>query len=71
MFLTPTGRRPIFRITVLYVDETESVRRQMLRGTKVREHNATVTRTGQGQLIRERVTDTDERVGRCCCYVGC
>lgn len=54
--------RPIFRITVLYVDEKESVRRQLGRGIKVRQHNERVRETARGHLIRERATDTDEKV---------
>jgi adenylate kinase len=55
-------RRPIFRITVLYVDEAESVRRQLLRGKKARENNEIVKNTGQGEMLMERVTDADETV---------
>ncbi|CAG8669219.1 31720_t:CDS:10, partial [Racocetra persica] len=52
--------RPTFRICVLYVDEEVSVARQLQRGRQIREHNATVRRTGQGEFIEERVTDYDE-----------
>lgn len=53
-------RRPIFRITVLYVDETESLKRQITRGKRVRHHNQHVIKTQQGELLVERVTDLDE-----------
>ncbi|CAG8448966.1 23112_t:CDS:10 [Cetraspora pellucida] len=52
--------RPTFRICVLYVDEEVSVTRQVQRGLQIREHNAVVRRTGQGELMEERVTDYDE-----------
>jgi adenylate kinase len=58
-------RRPIFRITALYVDEVESVRRQLQRGQKVRQHNRLVELTGQGDPINVRPTDYDEAV----CYL--
>ncbi|CAG8480846.1 14948_t:CDS:10 [Gigaspora rosea] len=54
--------RPTFRICVLYVDEEVSVSRQLQRGRQIREHNATVRRTGQGEFMEERVTDYDELV---------
>ncbi|CAG8494196.1 7881_t:CDS:2, partial [Racocetra fulgida] len=56
--------RPTFRICVLYVDEDVSVARQLQRGRQIREHNATVRRTGQGEFIEERVTDYDELVNQ-------
>ncbi|KAI8381535.1 putative adenylate kinase [Radiomyces spectabilis] len=56
--------RPVFRICVLYVDEEVSVQRQLDRGRKVRQHNIQVRKTGQGQLLEERVTDSDEMVIR-------
>lgn len=49
---------------MLYVDETESLKRQLLRGRKVKTHNEIVQKTGQGQLIRERATDQDEALIR-------
>ncbi|OZJ04957.1 hypothetical protein BZG36_01734 [Bifiguratus adelaidae] len=57
-------KRPVFRIAVLYVDEDISVQRQLARGKAIREHNAQVKRTGQGQLLEERVTDSDETLIR-------
>ena len=60
---TPLGihfRQPIVHIVVLFVDEKESVGRQLKRGREVAAHNAEVRRTGHGQLWEERVTDFDE-----------
>ncbi|KAI3653912.1 hypothetical protein MP228_001859 [Amoeboaphelidium protococcarum] len=54
--------RPIFRIVVLYIDEKESVRRQLMRGKLVRKHNELVHKTSGSKqdLLVERVTDYDE-----------
>ncbi|KAI9487294.1 MAG: hypothetical protein EXX96DRAFT_552569 [Benjaminiella poitrasii] len=56
--------RPVFRICVLYVDEEISVQRQLARGRMIREHNANVKKTGQGEIWIERVTDNDESLIR-------
>jgi len=64
---TPTGkrfRRPIFRITVLFVGEQTSVERQLGRGREISAHNETVRRTGVGQLLELRPTDIDEALAR-------
>jgi adenylate kinase len=64
---TPTGkrfRRPIFRITVLFVGEQTSVERQLGRGRAIVAHNEKVRRTGAGQLIELRPTDVDEALAR-------
>ncbi|HVR01623.1 MAG TPA: nucleoside monophosphate kinase [Polyangia bacterium] len=64
---TPTGkrfRRPIFRITVLFVGEQTSVERQLGRGRAIVAHNEKVRRTGVGQLIELRSTDVDEALAR-------
>jgi adenylate kinase len=64
---TPTGkrfRRPIFRITVLFVGEQTSVERQLKRGREIRAHNEKVERTGVGQLLELRPTDVDEALAR-------
>jgi adenylate kinase len=53
-------RRPVFRITVLFVDEQVSVQRQLTRGKQIREHNRIVRETGIGKLLEERVTDLSE-----------
>lgn len=55
--------RPAFRVVVLYVDEEESVRRQMARARLAALHNARVLDAGAGELVEERPTDTD--VAKC------
>jgi adenylate kinase len=64
---TPTGkrfRRPIFRITVLFVGEQTSVERQLNRGREIGAHNDRVRRTGVGELLELRPTDVDEGLAR-------
>jgi adenylate kinase len=64
---TPTGkrfRRPIFRITVLFVGEQTSVERQLRRGRELVAHNELVRRTGVGELLEVRPTDVDEALAR-------
>jgi len=64
---TPTGmrfRRPIFRITVLFVGEETSVERQLGRGRALATHNEQVRRTGVGEIIEPRPTDVDEALAR-------
>ena len=64
---TPTGkrfRRPIFRITVLFVGEQTSVERQLNRGREIIAHNEKVRRTGVGELLELRPTDVDETLAR-------
>ena len=64
---TPTGkrfRRPIFRITVLFVGEQTSLERQLQRGREIAEHNERVRKTGVGALIELRPTDIDEALAR-------
>lgn len=66
-YKTPFGpdfRRPLFRITVLFVDEQTSVERQLLRGQEIEKHNQQVKRTGMGKLIELRPTDVDEELAR-------
>lgn len=57
--------RPVFRVTVLFVDEELSVRRQLARGIYVNEHNKKID-SGQliGELIPERSTDFSESAAR-------
>jgi len=45
---------------VLFVDEKESVARQIKRGREIRDLNEEVRRTGIGELLEERATDYDE-----------
>jgi adenylate kinase len=64
---TPIGkrfRRPIFRITVLFVGEQTSIDRQLKRGRDIQAHNEQVRRTGVGDLLELRPTDIDEELAR-------
>lgn len=54
-----SARKPMFRITLLFVTEEVSVERQLKRGRAVREHNRQVRQSGVGELLEERVTDLD------------
>jgi len=55
-------RKPVVQILVLFVDEKESVARQLKRGREVKVHNEEVRRSGEGELWEERATDFDERL---------
>jgi len=57
-------KQPIFHIMVLFVDETESIARQMKRGQEVIAHNAEVRSSGLGELWEERATDFDSKLAR-------
>lgn len=57
-------RQPTVHIMVLFVDERESVARQLKRGRETRLHNDEVARTGVGQLLEDRPTDHDEQLAR-------
>jgi adenylate kinase len=60
---TPLGihfRQTTIHIMVLFVDEKESVARQIKRGREIRDLNEEVRRTGIGELLEERATDYDE-----------
>ncbi len=57
-------RQPVMQIVVLFVDETESVGRQLKRGLTVKAQNEEVRRTGHGEVQEERVTDFDEKLAR-------
>lgn len=57
-------KQPIFHIMVLFVDESESIARQLKRGREVLEHNQEVQRSGLGQLWEERKTDFDPELAR-------
>lgn len=52
-----TPFKPQFHIMVLYVDEAESIKRQLHRGKEAQAHNQKVTQTNQGALIEVRKTD--------------
>jgi adenylate kinase len=57
-------KQPIFHIMVLFVDETESIARQIKRGGEVLVHNEEVRRSGLGDLWEERPTDFDAGLAR-------
>jgi adenylate kinase len=57
-------RQPTIHIMVLFVDEKESIARQLKRGRETRAHNEEVARTGIGELLEDRPTDHDETLAR-------
>ena len=57
-------RQPVFHIMVLFVDEAESIARQLKRGQETLIHNAEVLESGGGVLEEERATDFDEGLAR-------
>jgi len=57
-------KQPIYHIMILFVDEAESIKRQMKRGLEIIEHNKKVKETGKGELLEVRPTDTDESLAR-------
>lgn len=62
---TPLGihfRQPVVHIVVLFVDENESIARQLKRGRETKAHNDEVRATGRGTLWEERATDFDEKL---------
>jgi adenylate kinase len=52
-------KKPHFHIVVLFVDEKESVRRQIHRGQQAQEHNDEVQESGVGNIHELRPTDLD------------
>lgn len=52
-------KKPHFHIVVLFVDEKESVRRQIHRGQQAQEHNDEVQESGVGDVYELRPTDLD------------
>jgi adenylate kinase len=57
-------KQPTFHIMVLFVDESESVARQLKRGRQTIAHNEEVKRSGIGDLWEERPTDFNEDLAR-------
>jgi adenylate kinase len=57
-------RQPTVHIMVLFVDEKESISRQLKRGALTRVHNEEVVRTGVGQMAEDRATDHDEALAQ-------
>jgi adenylate kinase len=60
----PAFRRPIFHITVLFIEEEVSIERQLKRGREVTAHNKRVTQTGVGELMKVRKTDLDPELAK-------
>lgn len=58
--LAPNFPKPMFQIVVLYVEEKESVERQLKRGREIIAHNERVRETRVGTLLEERATDLNE-----------
>jgi len=57
-------KQPIFHIVLLFVDEAESIARQMKRGREVLAHNEEIRRSGGGDLWEERATDVNAALAR-------
>ena len=57
-------RQPTFHIMVLFVDEAESINRQLKRGRETLIRNAEVRQSGVGELLEERNTDFDPDLAR-------
>ncbi len=57
-------KQPTFHIMVLFVDEAESVARQLSRGRKTITHNEEVQQSGIGEMWEERPTDFNEELAR-------
>ncbi len=57
-------KQPVFHIMVLFVDEAESVARQLKRGRQTIAHNEEVQRSGVGSVWEERPTDFNEDLAK-------
>jgi adenylate kinase len=57
-------RQPIVHIMMLFIDEKESVGRQLRRGHEVLQHNEEVKRTGIGSLLEYRTTDSNPKAAQ-------
>jgi adenylate kinase len=57
-------RQPTIHSMVLFVDEKESIARQLKRGRETIAHNDEVHRTGIGELREDRPTDHDETLAQ-------
>lgn len=57
-------KQPTFHIMVLFVDESESVARQLKRGRQTIAHNEEIDRGGIGERWEERPTDFNEELAR-------
>jgi adenylate kinase len=66
-FHTPLSihfRQPTVHVMLLFVEEKESVARQLKRGRETLAHNEEVRRTGVGEPHEDRPTDHDEMLAR-------
>lgn len=57
--LSEQFKKPHFHIVVLFIDEKESVKRQLNRGLEAQAHNEDVQESGVGELEELRPTDLD------------
>jgi adenylate kinase len=57
-------RQPIFHIILLFVDEAESIARQLKRGREALLYNAEVRQSAVGEFEEERTTDFDPELAR-------
>ncbi len=57
-------RQPTFHIMVLFVDEAESIARQLKRGRETLARNAEIRQSGVGELEEERNTDFHPELAR-------
>lgn len=57
-------RQPTFHIMVLFVDEAESIARQLKRGSEALARNAEIRQSGVGELEEERNTDFHPELAR-------
>ncbi len=57
-------RHPTIHVMLLFVEEKESIARQLKRGRETLAHNEEVRRTGVGLLREDRPTDHDEALAR-------
>ncbi|HIG27671.1 MAG TPA: nucleoside monophosphate kinase [Verrucomicrobiales bacterium] len=62
--LTQPFDLPVFHLIVLFIDEAESVRRQLDRGQGILKHNEQVRKSGMGRLVEVRKTDLAEEAAR-------
>ena len=56
--------QPHFRMCILYVDEHESIQRQLSRGRAALEHNRLVAESGDGELEEVRETDMSVKAAK-------
>lgn len=57
-------RKPVFHIVVLFVDEEESIKRQMLRGEIAARQNREMEASGVGKREEVRLTDLNREAAR-------